>query len=83
MRPLSIKDMRLFITGPDGTETEVAADIQETATGAPPAGSGEILALPEWPASVTFAITPEQASWLRYVLVVRRLLYEPLEYRLN
>lgn len=80
MRPLSIKDVRLFITGPDGTETEVAADIQENATGAPPAAAGEI---PAWSGSVTFAMTPEQASWLRYVLVVRRLLYEPLEYRLN
>jgi hypothetical protein len=76
-RPISIKDMRLFITGPDG-ETEVTGQVDDVA--AEPEGK-TLVTMGPW--TLTFNLTPEQAARARYVLVVRRLLYEPLEYRLN
>lgn len=75
------RDVRLFVTGADGEEREVTGirEIKEIKADAD-SPAGEIM-----PAAVEIAVevTPEAAAWLRYVLVVRRMLYEPLEYRLN
>lgn len=77
-----LRDMRIIL--PDGTEIPVDR-IEPTpdllrGDGVP---ADVARKLPESKGEITFAMTPEGAAWLRYHLLVRPLLYVPLEYRLN
>lgn len=45
-------------------------------------GGGETIPV-TWGGEIEVEVTPEVAAWLRYVLVMRRMLYDPLEYRVN
>lgn len=79
------RNTHLYVTGADGREREITPSWDGQITGwknVGDAAGGETIPV-TWGGEIEVEVTPEAAAWLRYVLVVRRMLYEPLEYRAN
>ena len=77
----SARDLRILL--PDGTELpveEIGEAKEEEAAGR---AVHLVLAVGDIAVTITFPANDRVDAWLRYLLLVRPRLYEPLEYRLN